>query len=328
MKSKVFLGIGIVLIVIGAGFYFGKPNPRACQIEIFTYTSFSAGWGSGPKLAQEFQKENQCNISFVDAGSGRQMLSRLKIATESGHPPDLILGLDRFSVLYAKDEFKWKNTLVKFPVVRELSLYAEDDLFVPIDWAPMGFVIKKGSPTLGSFEDLLSKEWAGKISIVDPATSSVGQQMWVWLLKNLTPEQSKMFLDQRHSQTDSWSKSYGFLKTGETQAAFSYLTSVLYHQIEENSEDYQFAQFNLPHPYEVEFAAIPEGAQNSEMAAKFLTFLVSDAGQKILMTSNYMLPAREGVSSGTPFEKIPRIELDSEILNVEDLEKRLNDLPL
>jgi thiamine transport system substrate-binding protein len=61
----------------------------------------------------------------------------------------------------------------------------KNEYFVPYDWGVLSFVARKSSGismTL-SLDDLMQTQFASKIALQDPRTSSVGLQFLMWVLK-------------------------------------------------------------------------------------------------------------------------------------------------
>ncbi|HAT04536.1 MAG TPA: thiamine ABC transporter substrate-binding protein, partial [Aeromonas salmonicida] len=65
----------------------------ADTLTVYTYSSFTAEWGPGPKIKQAFEKECGCNLNLVALEDGVAILNRLRL--EGKHSKaDLVLGLD------------------------------------------------------------------------------------------------------------------------------------------------------------------------------------------------------------------------------------------
>ena len=94
---------------------------------------------------------------------------------------------------------------------------------------------------------------------------------------------------------------------------FSYLTSPVYHWREEKKFEYQPAIFSEGHIEQEEYAAIPAGCENCDIAKQFFYFLASPRAQAIIMKKNFMLPANMSVLSDE-FAKLPQLK----ILSVEE----------
>ena len=93
---------------------------------------------------------------------------------------------------------------------------------------------------------------------------------------------------------------------------YSYVTSPLYHEIEEKKTEYMAISFKEALPVQFEFVGIPEFCRHCEMAEQFINYMLSPEGQKIIMEKNYMFPVMKGVIENTPF---------APLMNVKTLEK-------
>ncbi len=63
------------------------------ELTIYTYDSFVASWGPGPKIKESFEKQCNCKVNFVGLDDGASILSRLKLEGKNTKA-DIILGLD------------------------------------------------------------------------------------------------------------------------------------------------------------------------------------------------------------------------------------------
>ena len=62
-------------------------------LTVYTYDSFVAEWGPGPKVKEAFEKTCDCTIEWVAPGDAVAMLNRLKLEGKSTKA-DVVLGLD------------------------------------------------------------------------------------------------------------------------------------------------------------------------------------------------------------------------------------------
>ena len=62
-------------------------------LTIYTYDSFIADWGPGPKVKEEFEKICDCTVEWVAPGDGVALLNRLKLEGKNTKA-DVVLGLD------------------------------------------------------------------------------------------------------------------------------------------------------------------------------------------------------------------------------------------
>ena len=93
------------------------------------------------------------------------------------------------------------------------------------------------------------------------------------------------------------------------KSTYSYVTSPIYHLLEDKSTDVVALEFAEGHPMQIEFAGIPETCRNCELANQFLTLLLSKEAQKIVMEKNYMFPVIKGVKEGTVFSTVPNYKI-------------------
>jgi len=91
--------------------------------------------------------------------------------------------------------------------------------------------------------------------------------------------------------TKGWSEAYGLFLEGEADMALSYTTSPAYHLIAEEDAGFAAAAFDEGHYLQVEVAGKLASSDQSELADQFLSFMVGEAFQTIIPTTNWMYPA-------------------------------------
>lgn len=276
-------------------------------VKIFTYSSFSSKWGPGPVLQEMFEKACDCKIEFLDGSDSGILLQRLKIEGEK-LGADLVIGLDQYDLQKAVVESNWRSLdFSSLDIDPQVKSALKNEYFVPYDWGVLTFVGKE-TATL-SLDQLLQPEFAQKIAMQDPRTSSVGLQFVMWVLKTKGEEEGFKYLarmmKQAHSFSPSWSTSYGLFKSNQANLVFSYTTSPLYNLIEEKNPNFKAIEMVEPNPVQVEFVGIPTSCRNCDLAEKFLNLMLSVEGQRAIMQKNYMLPVFKKAAEGTPFEKVP-----------------------
>jgi thiamine transport system substrate-binding protein len=282
-------------------------------VKIFTYASFSSKWGPGPVLQDMFEKTCDCHLEFLDGSDAGILLQRLKIEGEK-LGADLVIGLDQYDLQKAVVESNWRTLeFSNLDIDPQVKTALKNEFFVPYDWGVLTFIAKvksdeKNPPPLG-LDQLLEKQYAQKIAMQDPRTSSVGLQFVMWILKTKGEEEGFRYLaqmmKQAHSFSPSWATSYGLFKSGQADLVFSYTTSPLYNQIEEKNSNFRGLEMVEPNPVQVEFAGIPTSCRSCDLAEKFLNLMLSPEGQKVIMEKNYMLPVVKKAAEGTVFEKLP-----------------------
>lgn len=284
-------------------------------LRVFAYSSFTSQWGPGPKLKELFEAECNCVVDYIDASDASLLLQRIKIEGES-LGADLIIGLDQFFLQKAMEEHKWRQfDLTGVDFEPALLKNIKGNTFVPYDWGVLAFIARKSEikNMPKELEDLLISDYKKSIAIQDPRTSSPGFHFLNWVIQSKGESDGVWYLqkllDQVHSFSTSWSSAYGLFQKKQVKLVFSYVTSPLYHLIEEKSDDYLALEFKEPHPIQIEFLGIPDFCNQCDLAQRFTNLILSKAGQKIIMEKNYMFPVIRGVKEGTLFEKIPTFKI-------------------
>ena len=313
-------GIFLAMVVFGlaAAVFFGRRgrvpvlSTQTNVLRIYAYSSFANSWGAGPELVKVFQAQSGTQVDLIDVGDSRMILNRMRLEGDR-LAADLIVGLDQYSLEEARDLRRFESLS---DLVRDVSwnskLPAEArgyEDFLAFDWAPLSYVYRlsgKRAPT--SIQDLMQPEWKASWVGVDPGTSTVGFQWLEWVMgvfgEARAAVELKALLPSMKTVAPSWSGAYGLFQKKHVELAFSQITSVIYHRLEEKNFDYDWARLKEAHPYQVEFAGIPRTCVACKEAYDFLYFLVSAPAQQILMRKNYMLPTIAGVVEGSEFESL------------------------
>ena len=312
----------IFLIVVFAGLFaavFVKNSHDPSRdtrpvLKIYGSSSLISQWGPGPILRDLFEKSCDCRVEFFESPDATMIFQKLKSDSKKG--ADLVFGFDQFDLEMIQQGFDWKRpdvTGVDF--TKEIKSSLATSNLVPYDWSLLTFIFRKSATSIlpTSLDELLREDLKGQIALEDPRTSSPGLQFLLWLINAKGEEDAFQFLKklnpQLQSYSPSWSSAYGFFQKGQAKTAFSYVTSPIYHQVEENSTDFVAASFSEGHPKQIEFMGIPGSCQNCELAQKFITLVLSKEGQKVIMEKNIMFPVIAGVREGTPFEKTANLKV-------------------
>lgn len=309
----------------------GTSSNSLPTLRVFGYSSFTGRWGPGLLLKQEFEKNCKCKVEFIEGSDSGILLQRLKIEGES-LGADVVVGLDQFDLSKAVSELAWrKMNLGALDVYDSVRVALSNAFFVPYDWAPLSFVGRKDEiePLPASLDDLLAPELAKKIALEDPRTSSPGMQFLYWVIRSKGEEEGFKYLQklmaQAHSFSPNWSTAYGLFTNKKVNLVYSYVTSPLYHEIEEKKANFIALPFVEALPVQFEFVGIPEFCRNCDLAEKFVNLMLSPAGQKIIMEKNYMFPVMKGVMENTPFVSLINVKTmeQMEILSQTEVDRLL-----
>ncbi|NKJ05982.1 thiamine ABC transporter substrate binding subunit [Rhizobium sp. SG741] len=263
-------------------------------LTIYTYESFTADWGPGPKVKGAFEKTCGCTVNYVSVTDGVALLSRLKLEG-AGTKADIVLGLDTNLVNEAKDTGLFDASGVDTSALKVPGDF-KDDVFVPYDYGHFAVIYDtqtvKNPPK--SMKDLVEGDPQQKIVIEDPRTSTPGLGLLLWV-KSIYGDKSADAWTKLKGRiltvTPGWSEAYDLFTKGEAPMVLSYTTSPAYHMIEEKADRYQAAAFSEGHYIQIEVAGLVKSSSNKDLARDFLKFMVSPAFQDIIPTSNWMMPA-------------------------------------
>lgn len=268
------------------------------QLVVYTYDSFVSEWGPGPAVETAFEATCDCDLKFVGAGDGAALLARIKLEGERSDA-DIVLGLDTNLTAAAKET----GLFAPMSVTAEYALPIEwkDTHFAPYDWGYFAFVHNADADVPSNFKALGESDV--KIVIQDPRSSTPGLGLLMWVKAAYADEAPAIWeslSDNIVTVTKGWSEAYGLFLEGEADMVLSYTTSPAYHLIAENDDSKAAALFDEGHYMQVEVAGKLAASDQPELADQFLQFMVSDAFQSVIPTTNWMYPAV------TPSEGLPQ----------------------
>ncbi|HHQ4617995.1 TPA: thiamine ABC transporter substrate binding subunit [Aeromonas veronii] len=264
----------------------------ADTLTVYTYSSFTAEWGPGPKIKQAFEKECGCTLNLVPLEDGVAILNRLRL--EGNHSKaDLVLGLDDALISEAKQSGLFVPHPAKLESIKVPGGW-QDDTFVPYDYGYFAFVYDKDKlkQPPKSLKELVERPDL-KVIYQDPRTSTPGQGLMLWMKSvygDKAPAAWAELAKKTVTVTKGWSEAYGMFLDGEADMVLSYTTSPAYHLIAENKPQYQAAAFEEGHYRQVEVAAKLKSAKQEKLADQFLQFMVSPTFQQEIPTGNWMYP--------------------------------------
>ncbi len=266
-------------------------------LQVYTYDSFTSEWGPGPAVEAAFEESCACDLQFIGAGDGAALLARLQLEGP-GTDADIVLGLDTNLTAAARET----GLFAPHGVDADLSLPIawDDPDFLPFDWGYFAFVGNVGDAAPSSLRELADSE--AKIVIQDPRSSTPGLGLLMWVKAAYGDEADAIWTDLADNivtVTPGWSEAYGLFLDGEADAVLSYTTSPAYHLIAEEDASKIAWSFTEGHYLQVEVAGKVAGTDQSDLADQFMAFMVSDAFQSVIPTTNWMYPA------ATPADGLP-----------------------
>lgn len=287
------------------------------ELVVYAYSSFVSSWGAGPKIAERFTAITGAKVRFVDAGDTR--LLQQKLIDEQNNPgADVWMGFDQNTYMEVRKKIELRNLMLADinwdPRIPKSLL--NDSKAIPFDWSPLTFVYREGEiDPPRHLSDLKDPKYKGILSMLDPRTSSLGFHFLTLAMRTFSDSTDgfqdffKSLRPNVFAYSPSWSTAYGIFKKSEAKLAWSYLTSPVYHWREEKDRRYKPVVFEEGHIAQIEYAVIPKSCQKCDVATAFAKFLLEPETQKILMTTNIMLPVIAGLTEGTEFAELPQVKL-------------------
>ncbi len=291
------------------------------EVVIYTYDSFISEWGPAPELARLFKEKTGITCTFIDAGDGAQIISRV-ILERKDPRADLVIGFDnnRMNSIRSSEIFESYKPANADDIIPEELRLADDWLATPYDWSLFALIYDTESsvPEPHSLVELANPSYKKRIILMDPRTSTPGAGFVAWTLATFGEACGDFWRALKPNiltMAPSWSTGYGLFTTGEAPLVISYMTSPAYHI--ENGEGNRFraARFNGGYPIQIEGAAIVRGAKNAANAKRFLDFLITEEAQGVLPRTQWMYPVNASVKLPESYGELPDI---SEALTVEN----------
>ncbi|PSH64305.1 thiamine ABC transporter substrate binding subunit [Phyllobacterium brassicacearum] len=264
------------------------------KLTVYTYESFTAEWGPGPKVKQAFEKQCSCTVDFVSVTDGVALLNRLKLEGASSKA-DVVLGLDTNLTYEASETGLFAPHGIDTSGIVIPGGY-KDNTFVPYDYGYFAVIYDsesvKNPPA--SLKGLVEGDPKQKIVIEDPRTSTPGLGLLLWVKSvygDKAGEAWSKLKDRVLTVTPGWSEAYGLFTNGEAPMVLSYTTSPAYHLVAEKTDRYKAAAFDEGHYLQVEVAAQTANGAKNPLSAQFLTFMTGPAFQDAIPENNWMFPA-------------------------------------
>jgi thiamine transport system substrate-binding protein len=301
---------GFLIAALVAVFATAAAEADTPKLTVYTYSSFVADWGPGPKITPLFEAKCGCKIEWVSVGDGAGLLARLKLEGKNS-PADVVLGLDTSLTAEAAATGLIAPHGADLSALKLPITWSDND-FVPFDYGYFAFVYD--SQTLKSppqsLADLANGGADPKVLLEDPRTSTPGLGLMLWM-KSVYGDKAgdawKKLAPRILTVSRSWDEAYGLFTKGEAPMVLSYTTSPAYHIMEDKTDRYKALNFPEGNYMQVEVAGMLAGAKHADLARQFLQFLVSLDFQKEIPTTNWMFPVIDvGADLPPAFRDIPQ----------------------
>ncbi len=281
------------------------------ELVIYAYDSFASEWGPAPKVIPAFEAATGIKVELVVPGDAGQALARV-IEERKAPAADVIIGVDGNLLPKALEAgvlaaYKPKGS---DSIPSHLRLDPEWRL-TPYDWS--SFCVMWDSERLAtpptSLEDLARPEYAKKLVVMDPRTSTPGLGFVEWtkaVYGDGAADYWRRLAPSILTMAPGWDTGYGLFTSGEAPLVVSYTTSAAYHAEYETAGRYKALEFAQGHPMQVEGAGIVAGSRHRKAAEAFIDFMLTEAFQSVIPTTNWMYPAIPGTPLPASYEASPK----------------------
>jgi thiamine transport system substrate-binding protein len=275
-----------------------KKDPASNEVVVWTYDSFVSEWGPGAQIADAFKKATGVPVRFVSQGDGGALLAKA-IAEGSKADADVILGIDQnlagkaaaAGILLAYKPAGAERIPAELVVDREFRL-------TPYDYGHFAIIYdsEKIAQPPKSLEDLTKAEYARKLILMDPRTSTPGLGFLAWtkaVYGDGWKDYWKRLGPSILTVSEGWDTGYGLFTSGEAPLVLSYTTSPAYHLEYDKTERYKAALFDQGHAVQIEAAGILKSSPRVKNAKLFMDFMLKSEFQAVLPLTNWMYPVVE-----------------------------------
>ena len=285
---------------------------RGTEVIVYAYDSFVADWGPAPELVKRFEAKTGCTVTMVSCGDAAQVLSRAVL--EKAKPEaDVLVGIDNNLLNTARKEnilTPYKPANADTVVAPEVRL-ADDWLLTPYDWGYFAMIFDTASNVTppASLEDLTKPEYAKKIILMDPRTSTPGTGFLAWTMAVYGKDYQDYWTRLKTNiltMAPGWDTGYGLFTSGEAPLVISYTTSPAYHVEYDKTDRYQALIFAEGHTMQIEGLGLVKGAKNPEAAKAFIDFMLTDEAQEVLPLTQWMYPVSSSVQLPESYKAAPK----------------------
>lgn len=295
---KKLLAIPLICVVLLCGCITGDDST---ELTIYTYDSFVSDWGPGPLVIPMFEEKHGVKVTIVSMGSSGDMISRA-ILEKDDPKADILLGINDLQMYRVLEHNILESYKPKeYDTIPAYLIMDEEWRVTPYDYGFMSIIYDSEvvDEPPRSFEDLKDEKWKGKLIVEDPRTSSPGLSFLLWTVAaygDEFPAYWESIEESLLTVAPSWSTAYyGMFLGGEAPLVVSYSTSPAYHLEFEDTNRYKGVIFEEGGFLQIEGAGIVNGAAHSDLARKFIDFMLSEEFQRELPLTQFMMPVNQDV---------------------------------
>jgi len=275
-------------------------------LTVYAPDYFASEWGPGPGIEAAFEERCDCDLVYRTG----DLLPRLLLEGERTEA-DIVIGLTTDETRRARESGLFApHGQATDPLT--LPITWTDEVFLPFNYSHTAFVYDttRVAQPPASFDALRAAPDDLRLVIQDPRSSISGLALVLWVQAVYGDEAESVWADLAPkilTVTPGWSEAYGLFTDGEADMVLSFTTSPAYHIIAEDDPTKAAAIFPEGHYLLVELAAKVARTDVPELADQFMAFILGDAFQSLIPTTNWSFPAALAESDWPEgFRDLPR----------------------
>jgi thiamine transport system substrate-binding protein len=302
-------------------------------LTLMTHDSFAVS----EEVIKSFEAENNAKVVFLQSGDAGAVLNRA-ILTREAPLADLLFGVDNTFLSRALEADIFES--YESPALADI-----DDAFkldsthraTPIDYGDVcinydkAYFAEKNLSIPQSLEDLTKPEYAGLLVVENPATSSTGLAFLLATIAHFDNSYLGFWSALKENDVvvvDGWETAYrtnfsGSSGHGSQPMVVSYGTSPAAEVIfaETPLDDAPTASILGPDTCfrQIEFVGILKGTQRSNLAEKFIDFMLSKQFQEDMPLQMFVYPIHPDAALPEDFEKYAQVPSQPATLAPEEI---------
>lgn len=294
------------------------PSGRAQSLTVMTHDSFSLS----QSVVQKFEAANGVSISFVKSGDAGAALNKA-ILSRNAPLADVFFGVDNTFLTRAleADIFQPYDSPALTDIPEQYRLDPSNRA-LPVDYGDVcinydkAFFAKDGVDIPKTLEDLLQPRYANMLVVENPASSSPGLAFLLLTIKHFgDPGYLDYWTELKTNGVavvDGWETAYytNFSASsghGPQPMVVSYASSPAAEVIYAESALTDAPTASILGPgtcfRQVEFVGILKGTPRTDLAQRFVDFMLSPAVQADVPLQMFVYPVRSGVALPEAFAK-------------------------
>jgi len=284
-----------------------SPAGETRELVLLTHDSFDAT----DEVIAAFEAQHNAQVTILKGGDANEVVNRAIL--NAGNPEgDVLFGADNLTFQRAVDAnvFEPYTSPGRDALPADiLAAIGNSDAVTPIDY---GFVdlnldLGAGLEAPGTFEDLTTEAYRGKLVVEDPSTSSPGLQFLASTVAYFGEDGDytwrDFWTDLRANDvliSDGWTDAYYTqfsLAGGDRPLVVSYTTSPAAEVFFGNLTEPPTANV-IPGPLfrQVEVAGVLAGAKEPDLAREFIDFMLSEQFQTQIPETMFVYPVLPGAT--------------------------------